>query len=420
MSRKKKNRKHHTSKTSTPVMTSQPQQPEQEQPPQTQSARQPEEKTPPPPTPAKQPALRPNGTRPLWTISLGSLLALDLPPREHLIAPWLRQGESAMIYAPTGVGKSLFALSLALAIAGGGEYLNWNAPKQRTVLYVDGEMPIDDIKDRAAMLLPSVGGDPEAASENMIFMARQYQDRNADMEFPDLATEQGRDAILRMALEQGAELVILDNLSTLATIDDENSASAFNAPVAFLLKMKQAGLACILIHHAGKGNSGTYRGSSKIATTFEVIIGLSKHSDPLMNNDVDKTTFRLSWDKYRGKRDASTGMALDVVLESHGAMTEDGQLQARWSSEAAVDQQIETLIAMGKSGEYKSQKELAAAMGCSQSAISKLLMKAIAKGVITKMAWAGYMNRAKSNDSLGDEDASPFPIEAGTDENPDF
>ena len=419
MSKKKKNHKHHTM-TTEPRKAFQPQQPEQELPPQAQSARQPEERTPPPPTPAKQPALRPNGTRPLRTISLGSLLALDLPPREYLIAPWLRQGESAMIYAPTGVGKSMFALSLALAIAGGGSFLDCNAPKPRTVLYVDGEMPIDDIQERAAMLLPSVGGDPEAASRNMIFMARQYQDQNADMEFPDLATEQGRDAILQMARKKGAELVILDNLSTLATIDDENSASAFNAPVAFLLKMKQAGLACILIHHAGKGNSGTYRGSSKIATTFEVIIGLSKHSDPLMNNDVDKTTFRLSWDKYRGKRDTSTGMALDVVLESHGVMTEDGQMQARWSSEAATDQQIETLIALLKSGECKTQSEFAAAMGCSQSAISKLRKKAIAKDIITDKTWMGYINRAKSNANLDDEGESPFPIDTGTDENPDF
>ena len=35
-----------------------------------------------------------------------------------------------MVYADTGVGKSLFALSAALAVAGGGEFLGWK-PDER-------------------------------------------------------------------------------------------------------------------------------------------------------------------------------------------------------------------------------------------------------------------------------------------------
>ena len=34
--------------------------------------------------------------------------------------PWLKQGESAMVYAAPGVGKSMLALTLALGVAGGG------------------------------------------------------------------------------------------------------------------------------------------------------------------------------------------------------------------------------------------------------------------------------------------------------------
>ena len=420
MSKNKKNRKHH-SKANKLTMPAQQQQPQLEQAPKTQLAQQTEEKTPPPPIPpAQHTALRPNGTRPLRTISLGSLLSLDLPPREHLLSPWLRQGESVLIFAPTGVGKSLFALSLALAITGSGSFLGWDAPKERKVLYVDGEMPIDDIRDRAAMLLPTVGGNPDAASRNMTFMARQYQPLRMDVEFPDLATDTGRDAVLRIAREEKAELVILDNLSTLATIDDENSASSFNGPVAFLLKMKQAGLACILIHHSGKASSSAYRGSSKIATTFEVILGLNKHTDPLMNNDPDKTAFRADWHKFRGKREAGIGTALDIVLESHGAMTKGGQSHAQWVCEAAMDQQIENLLALLKSGEYKNQKELAAAMGCTQGTVSKLRKKAIAKDLITEKGWMGYMNRANSKDNLEEGDENPFDNQGNTNESSDF
>ena len=66
-----------------------------------------------------------------------------------------------MVYAATGVGKSMFALSAALAIAGGGEFLGWK-PDERAngagwrVLYIDGEMHVADIQERARMLMHAV------------------------------------------------------------------------------------------------------------------------------------------------------------------------------------------------------------------------------------------------------------------------
>src|SRR5215470_158685 len=53
--------------------------------------------------------------------TLGQLLAATFSDRQHLLFPWLREQESCMVYAATGVGKSMFALSAALAAAGGGE-----------------------------------------------------------------------------------------------------------------------------------------------------------------------------------------------------------------------------------------------------------------------------------------------------------
>ena len=75
-----------------------------------------------------------------------------------------------------------------------------------------------------------------------------------------------------------ATLIILDNFSTLAEVADENEASAMTPVLAFLLRLKQEGRARILVHHSGKSRE-TFRGSSKLATTFEVIIGLSRSTD---------------------------------------------------------------------------------------------------------------------------------------------
>jgi AAA domain len=43
--------------------------------------------------------------------TLGELLKLTIPERQCLLRPWLREHESCLLYAATGVGKSLFALT---------------------------------------------------------------------------------------------------------------------------------------------------------------------------------------------------------------------------------------------------------------------------------------------------------------------
>ena len=49
------------------------------------------------------------------------LLTANFPPRDLMLAPWLPDKGLAMIFAPRGVGKTWIALSIAHAIASGGE-----------------------------------------------------------------------------------------------------------------------------------------------------------------------------------------------------------------------------------------------------------------------------------------------------------
>jgi RecA-family ATPase len=58
--------------------------------------------------------------------------------------------------------------------------------------------------------------------------------------------------ILKLVREEGVNLIILDNFSTLGEVEDENAASSFNKLTEFLLLLKTAGCAIILVHHAGK------------------------------------------------------------------------------------------------------------------------------------------------------------------------
>src|SRR5271170_6847779 len=94
---------------------------------------------------------RPKETQPALSfqpIGFSDFLALDVPPREMLLNPILPERSLAMLYAPRGVGKTLLSLSIGLAVAAGFSLLRWSAPRQKRVLYIDGEMPLISLQER--------------------------------------------------------------------------------------------------------------------------------------------------------------------------------------------------------------------------------------------------------------------------------
>ncbi len=286
----------------------------------------------------------------LRTRDLDNLLGLDLPARDYLIDPWLKQFESAMIWAPAGVGKTMFCLSLALAIAGGGEFLGWKARKPRKVLVFDGEMSIHDLQERLRMLAGTIGGlDMAAAGKNLKLCSRQDQD--PDVHFPDFGTERSQKGVLDYARRAGFDLVILDNLSTLASVDDENSAAAIGPVIKFLMQLKQSNIACIVVHHSNKSGK-EYRGSTNLATTFEVILGLHRASSVLDTESGAK--FTTEWTKFRGVRDETIGPRRVSLVGTDGV--------SKWEVESDASEVLEAIAEMLRLGEYPTQDAIIKAL----------------------------------------------------------
>lgn len=328
----------------------------------------------------------------LKTITAAELLAYPFPDRFHLVEPWLRDGESCLLWADAGLGKTMLALTVAAMVAGGGAALGWRSPAPRPILYVDGEMHAQDLRDRLKLLVPAVAGlDADAMGRNLHLLSRQLQ--AADVRFPDLADAEGvqrgamrhragQDVILREAQRVGAKLLILDNLSTLADLEDENDAAAMTPVLGFLLRLKQAGIACIAVHHSGKSGL-TYRGSSKLATTFECIMGLHK----LDGRSVQEGTgFELKWGKLRGTPSAATRDA-EVILEGAGDAL-------RWIVQPGAGSEIDAMLDAAATGQFGTQRELAAHLGWDAAKVSRLRGQAILKGKVTQKTWEGLLTRA--------------------------
>ena len=84
----------------------------------------------------------------LRPLALPALFALDIKPRGMVLDPIIPEKGLVMLYAARGTGKTHVALGIAYAVATGGSFLKWQAPKPRRVLLVDGEMPAAALRER--------------------------------------------------------------------------------------------------------------------------------------------------------------------------------------------------------------------------------------------------------------------------------
>ena len=153
---------------------------------------------------------------PLQALGFNDFLNLDIPARELLLNPILPERSLSMLYAPRGVGKTLLALSIGLAIASGTQLLRWSAPRQRKVLYVDGEMPVVSLQERVRAL--SIG--ISVPNQDFRLLAADNIENGIN-----LSDEEGQRAL--DPLLSDVDLLILDNLSTLCPNRSESASDAW-------------------------------------------------------------------------------------------------------------------------------------------------------------------------------------------------
>jgi len=285
----------------------------------------------------------------LVAISLGDFLRRDFPPPEMMLAPWLPAKGLAMVFAPRGVGKTHFALGVAFAVATGGSFLRWQAPRPRRVLLIDGEMPASAIQARLAAIAASA--DREPPSEDQIKLLA------ADLcpyGIPDISTIEGQRRL--QPLIDDADLVVFDNYSTLARSGNENEAESWSPMQHWLLGLRRAGKSSLGIHHAGKG--GEQRGTSRREDVMDTVIKLSRPDD---YTESEGARFVVSFTKSRG----FVGPEADpFVAELDGGT---------WTTRELDDDRIAEAGAHAATG--MSQRRIAETMGIGLGSVNRLLKR---------------------------------------------
>jgi hypothetical protein len=205
-------------------------------------------------------------TKGLKIMNAEELLKAQFPQRGQILAPWLPEQGLAMIFAPRGVGKTWIALGASHIVAGGGQFLKWKAPRPRRVLYIDGEMPSVLLRNRYAEIVRSLGTDIDP--ENFKLVAADFQPDG----LPDLSNLDAQRYYDRVIAD--ADLIVVDNLSTIARGLRENEADSYAPLQSWLLAQRAAGRSVLLVHHAGKG--GQQRGTSRKEDVLDSVISLQR------------------------------------------------------------------------------------------------------------------------------------------------
>ena len=293
-------------------------------------------------------------------LDIGALAALRVQPRETLLGDWFKAGDYGIVSGRRGLGKSWKAMNIACALAQGRALGPWQCDKPRRVLYVDGEMALDDYRARLGLL----GG----MCENFFTLSHQsvFEQSKAALCLSDAAQQ---NELTRLCEVNKIDVLFLDNGACLFRGIAENKADDFRDFVEnWFLDLRRRGIAVVLVLHAGR--NGEIRGTSKREDAAFWIMRLDEVAG---GGDADCGARFMT--RFAKNRNAVTD---PPPFEWHYE-TVDGKMRV---SHKEADSQA-MFLQWIRDG-LDTCGEIAEEMGLSKGRVSKLATKAMNAGLIKK------------------------------------
>ncbi len=232
-----------------------------------------------------------------------------------ILEPILREKSITQVSGGYGAGKTQLGIALALAVAHGRNFLDYEIRKDNPILYVEAELCGSDIQDRIISLnypFLEMNSQKNNLKPQNQFTLSQDDLINAGIQygFPDLAVadDETRASVGRLAIENLVErikektgkfpILFLDNISALTSID-ENKAKDWSSFMRWLIKLKSKGISSVIFHHINK-STGSASGSNMSQRLIDTHIIL-KRLDEDSRFDISGKSVQCSvhFDKFR-------------------------------------------------------------------------------------------------------------------------
>jgi hypothetical protein len=240
----------------------------------------------------------PKGAQPAGAIlRLDRWLARDLPEPDFLLGSWLTTTSRVLLFAPTGIGKSMLAVAIGFRSAEGKPFMHWIARRKAMVLYIDAEMARRLLQERLADEVERSGMQPEG------FHAFSHEDEN---NFSPLNTPLGQRMVENLIKQIGqVDLIIFDNIMSLI-LGDMKDEESWRKTLPWVKSLTKRHIGQIWIHHTGHDESHSY-GTKTREWQMDTVIALEK----VKRFDTD-VSFQMVFGKARERRPETRGDFADM------------------------------------------------------------------------------------------------------------
>jgi 5S rRNA maturation endonuclease (ribonuclease M5) len=196
---------------------------------------------------------------------------IDVSERQELLFPWLKEDSINLLSGWRGYGKTWFALGVLDAVTRGVSFGPWECKKSVPCLFLDGEMTVTDDHERIKNLRL------DSDRENPFYFYSDAYANQLGLPRAHLAKESWRQKIKQILLTRKVKLWVIDNLASLASGLDENSKKDWDPINSWLLELRFASIATIMLHHVNK--DGGQRGTSAREDNIDISMMLKKPHD---------------------------------------------------------------------------------------------------------------------------------------------
>ncbi|HDR9165941.1 AAA family ATPase [Burkholderia vietnamiensis] len=195
-------------------------------------------------------------------------------PVRWLFEGLMEEGDQMILAGAPKTGKSLMAQQIALALASGGRFLEWQAVEPRRVLYINMEIKREAFGRR---VLAQIGG-----ANNLMPYADTWLECHRFRSF-NILDPKDRDEVQNVVKASKAALVVWDILARVHSSDEQ---SAEMKAVMLSIRLASCDRAHIVVHHTRKPSAEAtgpqtamdIRGSSALFGEVDTALVLSKRT----------------------------------------------------------------------------------------------------------------------------------------------
>lgn len=215
-------------------------------------------------------------------VTADELEKILIKPRAPLVGKWMKEGDLGFVWGERGSGKTWFVDAIATHLSTGHDLSDWTIPKAADVLYVDGEMPSEDTRNRLT------GLSPDNKRLHILNHELLFDRTGLTMNLTDPRNQR---VLTELCIRKTIKLLVLDNLSCLFSGLPENEADAWELVLNWLLDFRRRRIAVLIVHHSSKSGSmrSTYRRED--AAFWVIRVDPVKDRGPNDNGARFQTTF---------------------------------------------------------------------------------------------------------------------------------